>query len=150
MVFQWLRKRARQPITSRRGSLPPRRKAIALRLEELEPRVLMDATDVRAVTRLYDDLLQRPVDPVGLAFWGDRLEQGAVRWRASMRKTILQAMEAGHLRPDTDPEQLVYEIYSLIVGLVHDVRFLRDANAPRHMQRAFNRLISTYKSFNEV
>lgn len=80
----------------------------------------------------------------------DRLEQGAVRWRASLRRTILQAMEAGQLRPDTDPEQLVYEIYSLIVGLVHDVRFLRDMNAPRHMQRAFNRLISTYKSFNEV
>jgi AcrR family transcriptional regulator len=80
----------------------------------------------------------------------DRLEQGAIRWRASLRRTILQAMEIGQLRPDTDPEQLVYEIYSLIVGLVHDVRFLHDTNAVRHMQRAFNRLISTYKSFNEV
>ncbi|NVD96491.1 MULTISPECIES: TetR/AcrR family transcriptional regulator [unclassified Massilia] len=80
----------------------------------------------------------------------DRLQDGALRWRASMRKTILQAMEAGQLRPDTEPEQLVFEIYSLIVGLVHDVRFLRDADAPRHMQRAFNRLISTYKSFNDM
>jgi AcrR family transcriptional regulator len=80
----------------------------------------------------------------------DRLQQGAVAWRASLRKTILQAMEAGQLRPDTDPEQLVYEIYSLIVGLVHDTRFLHDDSAHRHMQRAFNRLISTYKSFNEV
>ena len=80
----------------------------------------------------------------------DRLQQGAVAWRASLRKTILQAMEAGQLRPDTDPEQLVYEIYSLIVGLVHDTRFLHDDSALRHMQRAFNRLISTYKSFNEV
>ncbi len=80
----------------------------------------------------------------------DRLQQGAVAWRASLRKTILQAMEAGQLRPDTDPEQLVYEIYSLIVGLVHDTRFLHEERALRHMQRAFNRLISTYKSFNEV
>lgn len=79
-----------------------------------------------------------------------RLQQGALVWRASLRKTILQAMEAGHLRPDTDPGQLVFEIYSLVVGLMHDTRFLRDEDAPRHMQRAFNRLISTYKSFNEV
>ncbi|MFS2005481.1 TetR/AcrR family transcriptional regulator [Duganella sp. CT11-25] len=80
----------------------------------------------------------------------DRLQQGAVVWRASLRKTILQAVELGHLRPDTDAGQLVYEIYSLIVGLVHDTRFLRDEQAGRHMQRAFSRLISTYKSFNDL
>jgi AcrR family transcriptional regulator len=80
----------------------------------------------------------------------DRLEQGVARWRASLRKTVLQAMEAGHLRPDTDPGQLVFEIYSLIIGVMHDVRFLRDEMAPKRMQRAFNRLISTYKSFNDV
>jgi AcrR family transcriptional regulator len=80
----------------------------------------------------------------------DRVEQGVARWRASLRKTVLQAMELGHLRPDTDPEQLVFEIYSLIIGVMHDVRFLRDGGAPKRMQRAFNRLISTYKSFNEV
>ncbi len=80
----------------------------------------------------------------------DRVEEGVARWRASLRKTVLQAMEAGHLRPDTDPEQLVFEIYSLIIGVMHDVRFLRDEAAPRRMQRAFNRLISTYRSFNEV
>jgi AcrR family transcriptional regulator len=80
----------------------------------------------------------------------ERLQQGALQWRASLRKTILQAMEAGQLRPDSDPEQLVYEIYSLIVGLVHDTRFLHDDSASRHMMRAFNRLISTYKSFNEL
>jgi hypothetical protein len=78
----------------------------------------------------------------------DRLEQGIMKWRASLRKTVLQAMEEGHLRPDTDPEQLVYEMYSMIVGLLHDLRFLRDENVPKRTQRAFNRLISTYKSLN--
>lgn len=80
----------------------------------------------------------------------DRIEQGIMRWRASLRKTVLQAIEEGHLRPDTDPEQLVYEMYSLIIGLLHDMRFLRDGSAARHTQRAFNRLISTYKSLNVV
>jgi AcrR family transcriptional regulator len=80
----------------------------------------------------------------------DRLQQGALAWRASLRKTVLQAMEAGQLRPDTDPEQLVFEIYSMIVGLVHDTRFLRDEQAGRRMQRAYNRLISTYKGFGDM
>lgn len=79
-----------------------------------------------------------------------RLQQGAVAWRASLRKTILQAVELGQLRPDTEAGQLVYEISSLIVGLIHDSRFLRDDKAMLHMQRAFNRVISTYKSFNDM
>lgn len=77
----------------------------------------------------------------------DRLQQGVERWRASLRKTVLQAMELGHLRPDTDAEQLVFEVYCLIVGLLHDTRFMRDPAAPGRMMLAFGRLISTYKSF---
>ncbi|SFC88093.1 TetR/AcrR family transcriptional regulator [Massilia yuzhufengensis] len=80
----------------------------------------------------------------------DRIEAGVVRWRASLRKTVLQAMEVGHLRPDTEPEQLVFEIYSLVIGVMHDARFLHDGTVPRRAQRAFNRLISTYKSFNDL
>ena len=80
----------------------------------------------------------------------DRIEEGVVRWRASLRKTVLQAMEAGHLRPDTEPEQLVFEIYSLVIGVMHDARFLHDDTVARRAQRAFNRLISTYKSFSDL
>lgn len=80
----------------------------------------------------------------------ERVEAGVVRWRAAMRKAVLQAMEEGHLRPDTEPEQLVFEIYSLVIGVMHDARFLRDGGAPRRAQRAFNRLISTYRSFSDL
>ncbi len=80
----------------------------------------------------------------------DRIEEGVNRWRASMRKTVLQAMELGHLRPDTEPGQLVFEIYSLAIGVMHDARFLRADATPRRAQRAFNRLISTYRSFGEL
>ncbi len=78
----------------------------------------------------------------------DRLQEGVLRWRAALRRTVMQALEAGQLRPDTDPEQLVFEIYSLIVGLMHDARFLRDAKAQERMRSAYARLISTYRSFD--
>jgi AcrR family transcriptional regulator len=75
----------------------------------------------------------------------DRLRQGVEGWRASLRKTILQAVELGQLKPDTEPGQLVYEIYSLIFGLIHDTRFLREQPAERHMLKAFDRLIMSYR-----
>lgn len=78
----------------------------------------------------------------------DRLQQGVLRWRASLRQTVNQAIAVGHLRPDTDPEQLVFEIYSLIVGLMHEARFMRDADAARRMAGAYARLMATYKSLN--
>lgn len=78
----------------------------------------------------------------------ESIRQGVVRFRAALRRTIMQAMEAGHLRPDTDPEQLVFEIYSSIVGAMHDTRFLRDAKTEERIRSAYARIISTYRSFN--
>lgn len=77
----------------------------------------------------------------------DVLESNLRRWRAAMVRTVTQALQAGHLRPDTDPEQLVFEVYSLMVGLMHDARFLRDPKAATRVRAAYDRLISTYRSF---
>jgi AcrR family transcriptional regulator len=68
------------------------------------------------------------------------------RWRSALRRTVLQAIEAGDLRPDTEPEQLVGEIYSLAMGLLHDIRFLRDARASERAQRTWERLVKTYQT----
>lgn len=77
----------------------------------------------------------------------ERLQGNVQRWRSALGRTVAQALEAGHLRPDTDTEQLVFEIYSLMVGLMHDARFLRDPKAPERVRRAYERLTSTYRSF---
>jgi AcrR family transcriptional regulator len=78
----------------------------------------------------------------------DRLRQGVTRFRAALRRTIMQAIEEGHLRTDTDPEQLIFEIYSFIVGSMHDTRFLHDTKTEERMRNAYARLISTYRSFH--
>jgi AcrR family transcriptional regulator len=76
----------------------------------------------------------------------DHLFGEILRWRAALRRTVLQAVEAGHLKPDTDAEQLVSEIYTLNMGMLHDARFLRDPKAAARAQSTWERLISTYKS----
>lgn len=74
----------------------------------------------------------------------DVLLNEVTRWRASLRRTVLQAVEAGHLKPDTDADQLVSEINSLAIGLVHDARFLRDTRAAERAQKSWQRLINSY------
>lgn len=75
----------------------------------------------------------------------DFLHGEVTRWRAALRRTVLQAVECGHLAPDTDAEQLVGELYALNIGLLHDVRFLRDPRAPERAQATWARLLKTYQ-----
>lgn len=76
----------------------------------------------------------------------DHLLGEVTRWRAALRRTVLQCIELGALKADTDPEQLVGEIYGLIVGLVHDVRFLRLPHAADRAERTWERLLQTYRT----
>lgn len=75
----------------------------------------------------------------------DCLLREVKRWRAALRRTVLQAIEAQHLRSDTEPEQVVSELSSLIIGLLHDARFLRDPQAGIRCEAAWQRLIHSYQ-----
>ncbi len=75
----------------------------------------------------------------------DTLHSEVVRWRSALRRTILQAIESGHLKANIDPDQLAGEAYSMMLGLVHEVRFMRDPRATERAQASWRRLIDTYK-----
>jgi AcrR family transcriptional regulator len=75
----------------------------------------------------------------------DMLHDEVTRWRAALRRTVLQAIDEGHLKRGTDPEQLVGEACSLVLGLVHDARFLRDPRAAERTQASWQRILATYK-----
>src|SRR5690606_15575173 len=76
----------------------------------------------------------------------DLLHDEIPRWRAALRRTVLQAIEAGHLKPETDAEQLVAEISGIALALVHDARFLREPRAADRSQRTWERLLATYRN----
>ena len=75
----------------------------------------------------------------------DLLHAEVTRWRAALRRTVQQAVDAGHLKPDTDPQQLVSEISALALGLIHDVRFLREPHAAERARSTWARLLRTYQ-----
>lgn len=78
----------------------------------------------------------------------DLLLRSVINWRKQLVRAIRMAIEEGHLRPDTDPTQLTFEINSLMIGFLHDARFVRDPQVHERATSAYQRLISTYRSFS--
>jgi AcrR family transcriptional regulator len=75
----------------------------------------------------------------------DLLHAEVTRWRAALRRTVLQAIEEGHLKSGTEPDQVVAEMYALILGLVHDVRFLREPRAADRTRASWKRLLGAHR-----
>lgn len=77
------------------------------------------------------------------------LHDGVVRqqsgWRSELRKSIAMAMTEGHLRHDTDPAQLAFEIYSLMLGLHHDAGLFGFEQAHAQTIAAVDRLFAGYQ-----
>jgi len=72
---------------------------------------------------------------------------GMVRaWQDALHRCVQQAVEMGHLRSDADPQQLVYEMYGLILALHHDARFIKRPGSVDRAQLGFERLLEVYKN----
>lgn len=74
----------------------------------------------------------------------DALAQMVRTWHAALQRAIEQAVEKGHLRVDTDPTQLLFEVHGLILALHHDARFLRIPGAPDRARAGFERIVLHY------
>ena len=66
-------------------------------------------------------------------------------WQAAMLRAIQLAIDTGDLAPDTDAEQMLFEVHALVLAVHHDARFLRKAGAEERALRGFRRLIQTYR-----
>ena len=76
----------------------------------------------------------------------DLLLEHVMQWRAALRRSVDQAIEVGHILPDTDAEQLVFELDGLFVALMREARFLRDPRACDKAWTAYERLIHSVTS----
>jgi AcrR family transcriptional regulator len=74
----------------------------------------------------------------------DALASMVQLWHGALGRAIRIAIDEGHLRPDTDPMQMLFEIHGLILSLHHDARFLRSAGAVDRARTAFERLVQHY------
>ncbi|MES2282459.1 MAG: TetR/AcrR family transcriptional regulator [Pseudomonadota bacterium] len=76
----------------------------------------------------------------------DMLYAEVTRWRSALRRTVIQAVEAGHLQADLDADQFVGEISNLALGMIHDARFLRDTTSAERARASWARLLRSYRA----
>ena len=66
-------------------------------------------------------------------------------WRGALLRASHQAVECGHLSPETDPAQLVFEVCGLVLSLHHDARFLKLDGCTERAHAGFARLVDSYR-----
>lgn len=120
-----------------------------------EPRGLprLQAMFTRWVKRVSVEIASGCIYISGAVEYDDR--PGAIReelvgmvqaWQDSLLRCVAQSIEAGHLLPETDAQQMVYEMYGLILALHHDARFLRSPGSIDRAQKGFDRLLASYRN----
>ena len=67
-------------------------------------------------------------------------------WHAALARAIRIAVDERHLRSDTDPLQILFEIHGLVLALHHDARFLRLAGSVDRARTGFRSLLERYAS----
>jgi AcrR family transcriptional regulator len=65
-------------------------------------------------------------------------------WQDALERAIRIAVDEGHLKAETDPAQMLFEVHGLILALHHDARFLRHPGAVERARSAFDRVLNYY------
>ncbi|RQO55409.1 TetR family transcriptional regulator [Paucibacter sp. KBW04] len=74
----------------------------------------------------------------------DVLLDGLTRWRQALKRCLMQAVDAGHLRADRDIDQLAFELDGLFTALVLEARFIRNPETERRGLLAYQRILQPY------
>ena len=76
----------------------------------------------------------------------DHLVDMVDSWQRALHKAAQQAIDEHHLKSDTDPKQLVFEMYGLVLALHHDARFIRSPGSVKRAHAGFERLITSVQT----
>lgn len=72
----------------------------------------------------------------------DALVQMVNGWHAELLTAIAHAIQTGELKPDTRPEDLVFELNGIVLAVHHDARLLDDPDAFARGNKALTRLLA--------
>ncbi len=74
----------------------------------------------------------------------DELVSMVRSWQRELSRATQQAVDAGHLRADASPADLVFDLYGVVLVLHHDARLLDSPDASQRAHRAFERVLAAY------
>ena len=65
-------------------------------------------------------------------------------WQDALERAIRIAIEDGQLKPDTDAQQMLFEMHGLILALHHDARLMRTPGSLQRARQAYERVVNFY------
>lgn len=71
----------------------------------------------------------------------DELYKSVEVWRNALRRAINESIEAGQLKPNTNVEEILFQIYSIVLGVHHDTRFLKLTRSKEIANRIIEKMI---------
>lgn len=72
----------------------------------------------------------------------EALVQIVAAWKAELVRALEQARDCGHLRPDIDCEQAVFEIYATMLMLHHDARLMHGRDSIARARSGLQRILA--------
>ena len=76
----------------------------------------------------------------------DALADMVRAWQTALHRAVEIAREVGDLEPETDAQQVAFEMHGLILALHHDARFLRTPGAFQRAEQAFLNVLARYRA----
>ena len=76
----------------------------------------------------------------------DALQAAIGAWKNALIRAIEQAVQEGHLRADTDAQQMFFEVHGLILSAHYDVRFMDNPDATDRIHLGFDRIVDYYSA----
>ncbi|MFZ6819492.1 TetR/AcrR family transcriptional regulator [Undibacterium sp. Ji22W] len=122
------------PSMKEARGLPRLRSMFALWVQRVTREIASGCIYISGATE-YDDR-QGPIR--------DELVGMVNAWQGALLRATMQAQEFQHLQREVDPEQIVYEMYGLILALHHDARFLKKSGSVNRAETGFERMIQSY------
>ncbi|MFT5934359.1 MAG: AcrR family transcriptional regulator [Hydrogenophaga sp.] len=74
----------------------------------------------------------------------DALASSVNTWLDAMRRAVGLAVAEGHLLPETDANQMGFEIHAQILALHYEARFLRSPGSVQRALRAFDGIVQRF------
>lgn len=74
-----------------------------------------------------------------------RVKEQQAGWRNEVVRAIQQTIDVGDLRADTDPAQLAFELYAVMLGLHHDASLFGFEETHQRTWAAIDRLLASYQ-----
>lgn len=76
----------------------------------------------------------------------DELIKSVQQWRSALLRAIQESIAIGHLQKKVDAHALLFQIYSIVLGVHHDSRFLDNPKSLSIANKLIKQILSTYKA----